>query len=278
MRANTDEIDVRTANSSNISVEKRAYRCDPFEVRDGRYVGHDWFVVPKDFNEFYQRFPNYVHQWVSKHVSRSASSEDVEDWAQDLLMHLSHLLEKSKFRAAGKEDIIQTFDPSKQYGANQARFRNYVNLCLSNKFRTMHSKRIKDALCRPNNFSIDDGLLESDSSVTESYCQSNSPQLRAMASANRKQTADRVFMQHFVQFVHRHDPTTLPLIDALGATRTQAEAAQFMGVTDVEFGRMRYRLDRLRKCFLTGEPVARQRRPYKKRMRRMSSEDLPMTA
>jgi hypothetical protein len=56
---------------------------------------------------------------------------------------------------------VQTFDPLKHYGTNEARFRNYINLCLANKFRTMRSKRMKDALCHPRNLSLD-GRTESE--------------------------------------------------------------------------------------------------------------------
>jgi hypothetical protein len=266
MRANTVEIGVQTNKFSNISVEKTMCRCDPFEVRDGHYVGHDGFVVPKDFSEFYQRFPDYVHQWVGKHVGGRASSEDVEDWTQELLVHLFHLPEKSKHREAGNEDIIQTFDPSKHYGANQARFRNYVNLCLANKFRTMYSRRMRDAVCRPNKLSIDDGLLESASSVTEGYCHWNSPQLRAAARTHGRQAHERVLVQDFVHFVQRHEPSILPVIEALLATQTHTEAADLLGMTETEFGRLRCRLDRLRHCFRRGE-APRQTRPYKRRLR-----------
>jgi len=37
----------------------------------------------------------------------------------------------SKHREGGKQDIVQTSDPNKHYGANQARFRNHINLCLT---------------------------------------------------------------------------------------------------------------------------------------------------
>jgi hypothetical protein len=67
----------------------------------------------------------------------------VEDWAQDLLIHLRYLPAASKHREAGKEDIVQTFDPCKHHGANSARFFNYINLCLGNRFRTMYSARMK---------------------------------------------------------------------------------------------------------------------------------------
>jgi hypothetical protein len=46
-------------------IEKR----DPFSVRNGRFVGHDGFVVPKNFDEFHKRFPEYVRKWVRRHTA-----------------------------------------------------------------------------------------------------------------------------------------------------------------------------------------------------------------
>jgi hypothetical protein len=274
MRANTVEIGVRTDKFGDISVEKRAYRRDPFEIRDGRYVGHDGFVVPKDFNEFYQRFPNYVRQWVSTHASRWASEQDVEDWTQELLIHLFRLPVKSVHRKAGNDDIIQTFDPEKHYGANEARFRNYVNLCLMNKFRTMHSRRMKDALCRPNKLSID-GTLESDYSVTEDFCHSNSPQWRETATTHDRQAGERVLVQDFLHFVGKHDRRILSVVEVLLKTETQTEAANALGLTENEFARIRRRLDKLRNCFVTGKPVPKRWRPYRRRLREGSGAGSP---
>jgi hypothetical protein len=102
----------------------------------------------KDFEEFYVRFPQHIRRWVSRHADKSASKEDIEDWSQDLCVHLSSLPATSKHREGGKQDVIQTFDPFRHHGANLARFLNYVNHCLANKFRTIHSARIKSPLCR----------------------------------------------------------------------------------------------------------------------------------
>lgn len=49
---------------------------------------------------------------------------------------------------------MQTFDPHRHYGANSARFFNYINLCLGNKFSTMRSARMKNPFCRPGNVSL----------------------------------------------------------------------------------------------------------------------------
>jgi len=181
MQVNTATAASRTVNFHNFSVEKR----DPFSVRDGRFVGHDGFVVPKDFDEFHERFPNYVRNWVTRHTEASASREDLEDWTQDLLIHLRYLPLNSKHRDAGKEDVIQTFDPGKHFGANQARFQNYLNLCLANKFRTLRSKRMKDALSRPGNMSIDTQREWNDPrAVDDAFCQSHTVHWQTAANAS----------------------------------------------------------------------------------------------
>jgi hypothetical protein len=155
MQSNTVEVENQPINFPSLSVKKKTYKSDPFTVRDGRYVGNDGFVVPRDFDEFYQRYPDYVRNWVSKHADRSAPREEIGELdARPADPRFTTC--RSKHREAGKEDIVETFDPVKHYGANEARFRNYINLCLANKFRTMHSKRMHDALSRPANLSLGD--------------------------------------------------------------------------------------------------------------------------
>jgi hypothetical protein len=266
MQSNTAVVENQPINFPNFSVEKETCKCDPFAITDGRFIGSDGFIVPRDFGEFYQRYPDYVRKWVGKHADRLAPREDLEDWTQDLLIHLYHLPPTSKFRAAGKEDIVETFDPMKHYGANQARFQNYVNLCLANKFRTMHSKRMKDALGRSGNVSFD-GQTEGEDlrSVDDEYCHSHSEYLRRVANAPEKQSGDRAFLKEFVNFVRREDPKVLPAIEAILATGTMGDAIDWLGITESGFGRMRNRLSQLAECFLRGEPVPKQRRPYKKR-------------
>lgn len=180
MQGNTVAGANRTVDFHNFSVEKR----DPFSVRDGRFVGDDGFVVPKNFDEFHERFPEYVRRWVRRHKA-SASREDIEDWTQDLLIHLRYLPLNSKHRDAGKEDVIQTFDPQKHFGANQARFQNYINLCLTNKFRSLYAKRRKDALSQPGNMSLDTQRGWNDPrAVDEEFCHSHSVHLQRAANAS----------------------------------------------------------------------------------------------
>ena len=66
-------------------------------------------------------------------MDRSTPKQDVGGWTQDLLIHLNCLPANSKHRDAGKQYVVQTFDPLKRYGANSARFFSYINGCLGKK-------------------------------------------------------------------------------------------------------------------------------------------------
>ena len=262
MQSNTAALENRPINFPGFSVEK----SDPFTITDGRYIGSDGFVVPRDFEEFFERFPDYVRNWARKHADRLAGKDDFEDRTQDLLIHLLNLPQTSKYREAGKKDIIQTFDALKHYGANEARFRNYVNLCLANKFRTIYSRDMKDALFCPRNLSLGRQLeAENLGSVDDEYCHSHSAYLQRTASASDKQAWDRTYLEEFAEFVRREDAKVLSTIEAIFTTGTQADAADWLGITESEFGRKRTRLSQLARCFVSGEAVPKQRKPYKKR-------------
>lgn len=191
--------------------------------------------------------------------------EDLEDWTNELLLHLCHVSEHSKHRKVGKEDIIQTFDPMKRGGANQARFWDYINLCLINKLRTMRSKRMKDALSRAGNLSLRAQAEEEDlGSAGDEYCHSHSEYLREAEKFANQQAQNRARVQQFENFVRREEPRLGSLIRALAATRTQAEAADFLRITKEEFARRYCRLRLLGRSFRTGERVPKRRRPYRR--------------
>ncbi len=267
MQSNTAAVASQPVNFTSISVENP--KLDPFTLVEGRYVGHDGFVVPKNFDEFHERFPQHVRKWVRKHADRLAQPEDLEDWTQDLLIHLRYLPAISKHREAGKEDIVQTFDPHKHYGAGAARFFNYINLCLGNKFRTIRSKRMKNPLCRSGNLSLTTHWEEADRDrVGDEFCHAHSAYLRKRCERQEKLREDRHLLGEFVDFVRREDSAVLPVMGAIAATGTRGAAAQQLGPGKTDVCRTRARLRQLGKCFLNDEPVPRQRRPYKRRVKR----------
>jgi hypothetical protein len=208
------------------------------------------------------------------HADRFAPKEDLEDWTQDLVIHLKYLPATSKHREAGKEDIVQTFDPSKHYGANQPRFQNYINLCLTNRVRTIHSKRMKDAMCHTGNLSLT-GQMDSErcGEVDDEYGHSHSEVLRSAAAASEKRARHRASVKKFIDFVRQEDPSVLPAIEAILATGTHGDGDGFLGTTGARFARLRTRMRQLGKCFVNAEPVPRQRKPYKKRPKTGAAPD-----
>jgi len=250
------------------------YTGDPFTVSaDGHYIGDDGFVVPANFDEFYRRYPKYVLNWVKKRLNRFSVDEDVEDWTQDLLIHMKWLPQASKHRQPGANgrpdgcaDVVETFNPYQQYGASERRFRNYINFCLANKFNTVQSKRQKNPVCRPGNIAFGISLDETDPTInSDEFIHSNSPHLEAQADKLQKQHDDRLFTNQFRDYVRKEDPSVLPAIEALSACGPMGEAAEYMGVTEQEFSRYRARLKQLAECFLKSQPAPKQRKPYKKR-------------
>ena len=193
--------------------------------------------------------------WVRKHAEKSAQPEDLEDWTQDLLIHLRYLPPTSKYRKAGKEDTMQTFDPSKHHGANVRRFLNYINLCLGNKFRTMLSARMKNPLCRTANVSLSvQRDAENSGQVDDEYCHAHSEYLRKASEELEKQAEDRRRITEFTDFASREDSVVVPAMGAILATSTHADAARFLRTTDYGFTQMRTRLLQVGKCFENGEP------------------------
>ena len=52
MQSNTVAVENPHISLPNLSKNQKG-ESDLFTVRDGRYVGNDGFVVPRDFKEFY---------------------------------------------------------------------------------------------------------------------------------------------------------------------------------------------------------------------------------
>ena len=226
---------------------QREYAGDPFEHVDGHYVGHDGFVVPNDFAEFYQRFPDHIRRWVKRHAGRCSSTEDIDDWTQDLCAHMSSLPATSKYRDSGKRDVIQSFDPFRHYGASLPRFLNYVNRCLANKFQTVHAYHMKDPICHAEPLSFFE--ITGEESAGEKPHRALLEKLNAIGFSSRKQADDKVLIAEFVDFVRAQNPPLLPVLGTM--TGTQREAAQKLCATGAEVGRLYRQIRELGRFFLS---------------------------
>ena len=275
MLSNTENTTNQPQRPRHLSGHDQPHKDDPISIMDGHYVGHDGFVVPNNFGEFFEKFPHFIRMWVHKHAFWCPAA-DAEDLTQDLILHMQHLPPASKHRLPGANhrlngcaDVIETFDPYKQHGASERRFRNYVNLCLANKFRSLHSKRAIDALSQKGNlpFSEETGP-EAHGEADDEYLHSNSEEFRTTVLRREKQREDRFFVGEFTQFVSRRDPTVLRTITAVSETATHEDAAEQLGLSNYEYSRMHDRLHELAESFVTGAEVPYPKRRYQGRVKR----------
>lgn len=269
------ETKVVSVPSEAVLATRDGYKGDPFYISfDGHYIGEDGFVVPKDFDEFLERYPKYIGTWVRRRLNGQGIEEDIEDWCQDLIIHMKYLPPKSKHRALGKLDVIETFDPFAQYGASERRWRNYVNYCLANKYNTIHGKRTKNPVCRAGNLSlVSETSPDMHGEVTDEYVHSNSTILSNATDREDKKAENTYFTHKFVAYVQAQDPEVFPVLEAIyvagSSTDTIKEFCQTckklattkelelgehegheVGMSPKEFNRARNRLKQLAGMFL----------------------------
>ncbi|MGD1108424.1 MAG: hypothetical protein ABR865_15385 [Terracidiphilus sp.] len=221
---------VNTKKSSTILENSEsgqiALHDDAYIVRDGHFVGHDGFIVPNSFSEFYQRFPNYVADWVRGRVRDCVSATEAEDWTQELLLHLAALPSTSKFRRDGKQDVIQTFSPDRMHGANEARFRSFINQCLGNKFNTLHAKWRKRPLSNPRNLPLDVGV---EIGVSDEFCYANSAYLQEAGRRSREREEQRFRLGEFVRLGEPSIPGLRRFVLAFKETGSWKETSSLIG-------------------------------------------------
>jgi len=164
---------------------------DTFTIRDGHRVGHDGFIVPNSFAEFFERFPSYVADWVRRRVRGCATEREAEDWTQELLLHLATLPVESIHRSDGKEDVIQTFSPERMHGANEARFRSFLNQCLANKFNTLYARWRTRPLSNPANLSLG---ADANYEARDEFCHAHSSYLRSAERRVRERQDQRLLL------------------------------------------------------------------------------------
>jgi len=264
-----DEEDEDLEVEAAVEEETKPYSGDSFTTdEDGHFVGDDGFVVPRDFGEFYMKYPEYTRRWVMKRIHRISVDMDVEDWEADLLMHLRYLPPSSKYRQPGShrwhpegcEDVIQIFDPILQYGASARRFFNYVKNCLSNRYSTIYSKQSKNPICTMGNLVLGMPAEEYSEVVDDEYVHHHCVQPFKPVSEDVK-----IFLEEYRCFVNKTDPELLEVMAAIAQAGNYREAMEDMSMTEQEFNRARNRMRVLKDCFLKGSTVPKQRKPYKKR-------------
>ncbi len=212
------------------------YHVDAFTFEDGHLVGHDGFVVPRDFTEFFERFPLYVSNWVRKRLRWSGSESDVQEWTQELLMHLHSLPPSSKHRLAGKQDVVQLFNPEKMHGANEARFRSFINRCLANKFNTIYLHRKKEPLSNPSNLLLATVETHEPMVASDEYCHEKSASLQQIDFRRCKQRDDEFRLNELSELADACELDHGRIPDDRGVARNSEAATSQVQRSEVDTG------------------------------------------
>jgi hypothetical protein len=140
------------------------------------------------------------------------------------------------------------------------------NLCLGNKLRTIHSKRMKNPICRTGNVSLSGHFDGNDfGQGDDDFCHAHSEHLRKRCQLQERQREARHTLGEFTEFLKREDSSVLPTMEAIAAAATPGAAAEMLGMSETGFCRVRSRLRQLGRCFEKRESVPSRRRPYRTR-------------
>lgn len=243
--------------------------------------------MPQTFDEFLDRYPRYIESWARRRLNGQGVEEDIEDWTQELIIHMKYLPPTSKHRAEGKTDVIQTFDPFSQYGASERRWRNYVNYCIANKYNTIFGKKTKNPVCRPGNIALVADYQTGDhqhvqGEATDEYIYSKSEYLTNATNREETKQQNIFFTKKYIEYVKEHDETVYPVLEAVYlagsssdtikefcktckrlATTVELSEGQHeghtVGLTQKEFNRARNRLKQLATHFMKQKPPPKPR-------------------
>lgn len=249
-------------------------QSDPYTFENGHWVGHDGFIVPANFAEFFERFPRYISNWVARYMPAAQYSiTEREDRVSDLLLHLMDLPTDSIYRQPGANDRsegcvdrIQVFHPARFYGASEPRFYSFLNRILLNHFISLSKKPGMNSLLRLNFVSIHTVDSDTkDSVIDESYLSHISSVFREAFDLQGHELEETVMVSEFLSFVEEHNPELIAVLNMIGECSSFVEAQMRLDMTEQIFMRSRNRLKVLYHCFSDGMTPPRQRKIYRPR-------------
>ena len=186
-------------------------------------------------------------------------------------MHLMSLPPDSMYRepgynghANGCQDRIQVFHPDLAYTVSAKSFLKYINMCLKRYYSNCRRDDPSNPVCQASAISI--GSLDPSGEVIgEEY-------VLALASSdfrtnrhcdinNHRIIEERVRVNEFLDYVRKHNPKMLTVLDAIFRSSVFMDAQRELGTKSIEFERGK--LARLFKRFQSGQVPYRQRKSRK---------------
>jgi hypothetical protein len=244
-----------------MAITRKHRPAEKYRKQNGHWVGNDGFIIPNNFIEFYERFPNYTEQWARKNIRRPAvyDRDDILDWGSELNLFLCSLPVNSIRRTSKITDVVGAFDPTKCHGCSRARFFTFINRALSNRFKTLWTKFQRDSLRRVDNEQLQEQGVESEYDDSPAILPAV---LDACCSSRELEHSEQsIFLEQYRNFVLAHDSTLVPLLDSVYQFNSLRKTRQHLGWTSTSLEHGMERLQVLAACFTnnTSIPVPRKR-------------------
>lgn len=232
----------------------------------------DGFVVPRNFQEFFERFPRHVQGFVRRHMI-GRPFQDKQERQAELLCYLMTLPSGSRYRCPGTNgyiggctDRVMTFNSSRSHGSTRGQFLAYINRLLLNEFINIEKRDQGDATSRRDTIRIE--MEESDRPLNPARNEISVDQLHHCVQARKlavDETAENALVVEFVEFVRRHNRDMLPIFLEFVQCGTPMKAKSALGLPERLFNRARTRLKVLYQCYCAGRTPPLQRRLYRER-------------
>lgn len=140
--------------------------------------------------------------------------------------------------------MIQTFVPERMNGAYEARFRSFINQCLTNRFNTLYATWRTQPLSNPRNLQFD---VDAEHGASDEFCHSNSEYLRQAGCQSREREKQRFRLDEFVRFGEASIPGLQVALEAFHCTGNWKHASEMFGRT--KCASIRWRARELGKAF-----------------------------
>lgn len=216
------------------------------EYKDGRFIGSDGFIVPRNAGELYAEHPDCVIKMCHNLARRVGgyTREEMDELVADVWLHLLQLPEKTKFVDA--TDRVNTFDPVKTGGCTEGLFFNYIKRIVRNKFLQAHNIHARDAINVKGNSSIVDNVMDSEGEFVRS-CISHEGLEVYMSRVGVQEVNDpdrMLFLSMFLEFLTEHEPELMPFAMKISETKNLMEVRREL---NIELRSVYHLLTKLRK-------------------------------
>lgn len=111
------------------------------------------------------------------------------------------------------------------HGANEARFRSFINQCLGNKFNTLYIKWRTRPLSNPGNLSLE---VETEKGGSDEFCHASSEYLRQAGCRSREREEQRFRLEEAVGLWESSIPDLRKVVEAFWTTGSWIGAAEML--------------------------------------------------